>query len=193
MFVFHLFSPYSVSSRGQKSCQSGRLEVEVSRGLGLSARKGRAEGDHSLGTTNRKKGLWHSWMGDHGRKSLPSAGDVSGHKKAAEMEGGRMAGRGERPWDTGLPLLCLIPPVTASVLSFQNRLITSSSPLPPRHALSPCSPLHLTSLQTGGSTVVSDGSAPVLSAKHHSLEKLINLNISPIKTVGLILKTSHSV
>lgn len=146
--MFQLFSPYSVSSRGQKSCQCGRLEVEVSRCLGLSARKGRAEGDHSIGTTNRKKGLWHSWVGDHGRKPLPSAGGASGHKTAAEMEGGRMDGGGQGPCDTGLPLLCLIPPVTASVLSFQNTLITSSLPLPPRRALAHCSPLHLTSLQT---------------------------------------------
>lgn len=157
---------------GQKSCQRGRLEVEVSRGLGLKAKKGRAEGDHHIGATNQEKGLWHSRMGDHGRKSLSTAGGTSGHKKGAEMDEGRMAGRVERPWKRKVPLLGLVLPVTCSALGFQNRFITSSSFLPSIHSLSHLSSLCLMSRQTWRSMLDPAGNVPDYSKNLHSLKKI---------------------
>lgn len=94
--VFFLL-PRVLPSVGQKSCQRGRLEVKVSGGLGLRARKGREEGYHHIGETDQEKGLWHSWMGDHGRKPLSTARGTLGHKKGAEMEECSMARRVEGP------------------------------------------------------------------------------------------------
>lgn len=85
--------------------------MEVSRGLGVRERKGKAEGDHNIGATDQKKVFWLFWVGNHGGSFFLHL-EESGHRKGVEIdEGAEMPGKSEGPWETILLLSCLIPPV----------------------------------------------------------------------------------
>lgn len=138
-------SPRSASSGGQQSCRGGGCRRPV-QGLGLRARRGSAEGAHSIGSHSGggDSGILGSVRGP-GSKSFPTAEKLQGprmeqrRKKAGCLGEGRALG-GRAP--SGRPgSLCRASSHRSPSRPCVFRLLTSSPPGGPHVPCLPfCSP-----------------------------------------------------